>query len=120
MNIRQLPNIELDITTLEALWHKSTAVVAWYPYGYDGTVRGPFCRWFTCSKIDEQYEKHCGSIEDDVKYTAMALNSVPHLIVAHRAQSDRIAQLEGQLRMAKIEAQVFADRVTALMEKAKC
>jgi hypothetical protein len=115
--MRQLPFIELDISKLETLWEKSTQVVAWYAHGdYDGTIRGPFCRWFKCTEIEPEYQKHCGSIKDDVEYATAALNSVPHLIAAYRAQSDRIATLEAQLKYAKNETEFYSNRLNQFYE----
>lgn len=77
-----------DIQLLKELADNATQVVGWYANGY--TVRGPFCRWFEVTKVDPQYERHVGTMEDDVKYCAAAMNYLPKLI-------ERIEQLEAIL-----------------------
>lgn len=59
---------------------RSTNVVGWWPHGYDGTVRGPFFRWFKCAEVSPEYEKNVASVEDDTEYCAMSMNAVPILL----------------------------------------
>lgn len=61
---------------------RSTKVNSWYPHGYEASVRGPFCRWFTCSEVAIQYEKNVAPIADDVEYCSIAMNSAPLLAKA--------------------------------------
>ena len=76
-----VPKVTAELLAeLKDLASKSTQVVGWYPHGYDRTVQGPFCRWFTCSEVLPEYEKHVGSVENDVRYCAAAMNAVPALV----------------------------------------
>jgi hypothetical protein len=77
-----------DLQMLKDLEKNSTQVVGWY--AHPGNVRGPFNRWFNVTPVDPQYQKHCGTAEDDCKYAAAAMNYLPKLI-------ERIEQLESQL-----------------------
>lgn len=73
----------MNILTLaqetKRLAEKATEVVRWYPHQYDGTIRGPFCRWFKCSEVDEKYRENVASVADDVEYGAEAMNAAPQL-----------------------------------------
>lgn len=88
--------IEREKEIREAL-DRSTKVVAWYPHPRE--VRGPFCRWFTCSEASNgmgdpiNYPVPVAKIEDDVKYCAIAMNSVPELL----AEIDRLRNANNQL-----------------------
>lgn len=105
---RTLPNVELDIPALEALYNKSTHVVAWY--AHPAEVRGPFCRWLTVSEVAEQYRKHVGEQSDDTAYAAAAMNSIPHLIAAFHAQCNLNARLAGKLKAAEEEINFLSDK----------
>ena len=78
-----------DLQMLKDLEKKSTQVVGWYA-NYGGQVRGPFNRWFNVTEVAPEYQKHCGSAEDDAKFAAAAMNYLPVLI-------KRIEELEAQL-----------------------
>lgn len=58
----------------------STQVQGWYAHSQE--VRGPFCRWFTCSKVQPQYEKHVADVSDECAYAAAAMNDAPILAKA--------------------------------------
>lgn len=79
-----------DLKMLKDLEKNSTQVVGWYANGH--TVRGPFHRWFEVTKVAPEYEKNVGSMEDDVRYAAAAMNYLPKLI-------ERIEELEAQLAL---------------------
>lgn len=92
----------------EAVAIKSTKVVAWYPHGAeDGTVRGPFGRWFRCEPGDDQSKFYPGnkgvlaSIEDDVNFAAVAMNSFQKLISVIRKQQEVIEKKGALFRLIK-------------------
>lgn len=72
-----MTNLESAIAKSKEREEKATKVNSWYPHELDGTIRGPFCRWLKVSEIEPQYQKHCGSIGDDTKYAAGAMNWEP-------------------------------------------
>jgi hypothetical protein len=59
---------------LRVLESKSTPVVAWYAHSSE--VRGPFCRWFTCSDVSPEYQKHVGYKDEDCAFAAGAMNNL--------------------------------------------
>jgi len=63
---------------LRELAGKSTRVVAWY--GHEKEVRGPFYRWFECSKVDPKYEHHVASQRDDCAFAAASMNNLVALL----------------------------------------
>lgn len=78
------------LVMLGELKAKSTQVTAWYPHGEDGTVRGPFVRWFKCTEVAEQYQRNVASQADDCRYAAAALTHVPELIKIIEQQRDAL------------------------------
>lgn len=86
------------IREIEARCNAATKVVAWYPHGYDGTVRGPFGRWFKCTGGDNgmgdpiKYPTPVASIEDDVAYAACAMNELPWLLQLIRTQETALTR----------------------------
>lgn len=69
------------LVELRKLAEKSSKVVRWYAHGgSDGTVRGPYMRWFKCLEIEPEYRQYMASVTDDVEYCAAAMNELPRLI----------------------------------------
>ena len=60
------PKVLADLRELEK---KSTQVVGWYS-DYGGQIRGPFNRWFNVTQVAPEYQKHCGTAEDDAQEAA--------------------------------------------------
>ena len=85
------------LTKLKELCKKSTQVVGWYAHGYDRTVRGPFCRWFTCSEVSPEYQKHVASVYDEVEYCAAAMNSMPALLELLDQKEAKIKELKADM-----------------------
>ena len=83
--------------------NKSSKVVGWYPHGYDGTVRGPFGRWFTCTggKNNGKQPKSIADIADDVEFAAVAMNHLVPLLNEVERLNKRIAELELTLDIEK-------------------
>jgi len=69
---------QMDTKKLRELAKKATPVVAWYPHNTE--VRGPFCRWFTCSEVASQYRKEVAETWDDCNFAAAAMNSLVPLL----------------------------------------
>lgn len=69
-----------DIRRLKKLCSKSTKVVGWYPHGHEGTVRGPFNRWFTCSEGSKHHQQNIASVNDEVEFAAAAMNNLKPLL----------------------------------------
>lgn len=82
---------ELEIT--RCLDHV-TRTVGWYPHNYPGEVRGPFFRWFILQKGDDQGQNCLAPVEDDVKYCAMAMNSIPSLMYEIECLRQEIKRLK--------------------------
>lgn len=78
---------------------KSTRVVAWYAHSKE--VRGPWCRWFTCSEVAPEYKQHVAYTGNDCIFAANAMNTAPMLakavLVMHAALS-KIAMLDKDTR----------------------
>ena len=73
--------LKQQLQTLLKLADAASPVVAWYAHGNEnGTVRGPFHRWFTCSEVEDRYKQHVASVDDDCRYAAAAMNAVPTLV----------------------------------------
>lgn len=94
--MKHFPVMMLDIPLLKELFQKSSYVCNWYAHGPGdqvdidtATVRGPYKRWFYVTG-GKGYEKYLGSVNDDAKYAAAAMNMMPHLIA-------RIEELEKML-----------------------
>lgn len=82
------------LARLREIASKSTRVVAWYPHGYhdgrmpgcDGTVRGPFGRWFGVCGGDNgmgdpiKYPTPVADSRDDVEFCAAAMNHFEGLL----------------------------------------
>ncbi len=71
----------------------STQVTAWYDHGFDGTVRGPFNRWFKCSEVNPLYMKHVANVADDCEFAAVAMNHFVQLLDLVEAQQKEIEEL---------------------------
>lgn len=69
---------ETELNELRELAKASTNVVAWYAHSQE--VRGPFCRWFTCSEVSPQYRKNVAATSDDCKFAAAAMNNLVPLL----------------------------------------
>ena len=96
----------------------STKVVAWYPHWYDGTVRGPFGRWFTLTGGDNgmgdpvKYPTPVADIGDDVAFAAAAMNSFVPLM-------NEVERLNGQIeaiKNVKMPPEVFR-QVAEILER---
>jgi len=74
----ELPEL---IENLKQLKSKSTRVVGWYAHYKE--VRGPFCRWFTCSEVEPPHDKDVATTMDDCAYAAACMNDVPELVKAY-------------------------------------
>lgn len=75
----------MNLKQLREIAAKATQVVSWYPHHSGGddhgaTVRGPFCRWFRVTAVDEQYRKHVASDYDDAQFAAAAMNNLIPLL----------------------------------------
>ena len=77
-----------DLQMLKELANNATQVVGWY--AHPSQVRRPFCRWFEVTKVAPEYEKNVGTMADDAKYCAAAMNYLPKLV-------ERIEELEAIL-----------------------
>lgn len=89
----KLPVTKDERKALRAIAEKSTPVVAWYPHGPgdgyhpgQGSVRGPFGRWFLVSGGDNgmqdpvKYPVPVAPLEDDAKFAAAAMNNLVPLL----------------------------------------
>lgn len=85
------------LTELKELCKKATQVVGWYPHGYDGTVRGPFCRWFHCDEVSPEHRKYVGEVADDVRFAAAAMNSLPALLELLDQKEAKIKELKADM-----------------------
>ena len=74
----------------ERIKNNSTEVVAWYPHELDGTVRGPFGRWFKAVEVHKEYKEHVSPITEDVIYCAHALTNYPKTTKALRRAAEEI------------------------------
>lgn len=80
----KIEELRKKATSLIELKAKSTQVVGWYAHSEE--IRGPFCRWFTVSKREDDVEK--GNLAwwwDDVAFGAAAMNDSPALAEAFLA-----------------------------------
>jgi hypothetical protein len=73
----------------------STRVTAWYPQG--ATVRGPFCRWFTCADVEDQYKQHVANVSDDTRFAAAAMNNLLPLLDELEEMEKKVADLQLEL-----------------------
>ena len=93
----------INMNALKELHDKSTKVNAWYAHGWeDGTVRGPFHRWFKCSEVEPRYAKHVAGVAEDTEYCAGAMNLAPYLINAVETLLKRVSELELDLEMENV------------------
>lgn len=111
-----------EIEGLRRLCKESTRVVSWYAHPYDATVRGPFCRWFTCSEVAEQYRHNVASPSQDVHFAAAAMNALPKLLDEVERLTYRNHGLENGIKHEVIAAQFsehrsFVSRVNYLKEE---
>ena len=85
------------IKNLKEALAKSTNVVSWYAHSYTNEVRGPWNRWFTCSKNEQEVlDGHVADAGYDCEYAAAAMNGVPELIKEYeelKQQADRLADV---------------------------
>lgn len=65
---------------LRSVGEKSSEVCGWWPYPEDGTIRGPFHRWFKCQEGDVDHQEKLASVEDDVKFFSTAANEFNSLL----------------------------------------
>jgi hypothetical protein len=83
---------------LRELISKSTQVNGWYAHGYeDGTVRGPYHRWFKCSEVDDKYKHNVAPVNDDVNFAAAAMNNLEALLDLLDAAEEKVADLQIEL-----------------------
>lgn len=79
-----------ELDALREVAANATQVVSWYPHGVeDGTVRGPYHRWFKCTG-NEDGKHPTANIENDVNFAAAAMNNLVPLL-------DHIEELERQI-----------------------
>lgn len=78
------------LDALIAETEKATKVNKWYSHPWEGTVRGPFHRWFTCAPVDERYQKHVASVADDTEFAAAAMNNYPAALRALKKAVERL------------------------------
>lgn len=64
-----------ELERLRQLADKGSRMVHWYTHVNDGTIRGGYCRWFTCSEGSEKLPASIASVEDDTRFAAAAMNS---------------------------------------------
>ena len=66
-----------EIKRLKDICNKASKVVTWYDYGdEDGTVRGPWCRWFKCEEgVVKNRPDSVSDVADDVTFAAEAMNN---------------------------------------------
>lgn len=100
MIIRLTAELEKEI---EEKLENSTKVVKWYPYAYPHTVRGPYGRWFLASGGEIYGDEHVADIQDDVKYCAIAMNSVPILLNEIKALRKEISDLKYDLQLKDLK-----------------
>ncbi len=79
----------------------STNVNCWYPHGHNGTVRGPFTRWFRCTRVGRANAKSVSSVHDDTVFAAAAMNHFGPLLITVERQRREIAELKKKLRAKK-------------------
>jgi len=65
---------------LKRVCHRSSRVNAWYDYGSEGSVRGPWNRWFLCQKGSDDAPESVASVKDDVTFASKAMNHFENLI----------------------------------------
>ena len=79
---------EIDTKKLRKIAGRSTRVVGWY--AHMTTVRGPYCRWFKCSEVDDQDKHRVASTTDECEFAAAAMNNfVPLLDEIDRLRTER-------------------------------
>lgn len=88
------------IDDLKEICKNATQVNGWYPHTHDGTVRGPFGRWFTCTGGENQNARNVGvpSISNDTHFAASAMNNFPRLLDTVKIQRKEIAKLKRKLK----------------------
>ena len=94
---------------LKEIIAKSTPVVNWYDHGYeDGTIRGPFNRWFKCSEVSPEYRDNVSDIANDVAFACAAMQNFLPLIKEIQLNLDKehklgleIESLQAKLNLAK-------------------
>ena len=92
-----LGTIESIMDEIKHTKSKSTQVNGCYDHGYEnGTIRGPFHRWFRCQEVDDQYKQHVASVADDVAYAAAAMNYAPALVEEIERLQARVNELEAE------------------------
>src|SRR3990167_10012965 len=120
-----IPALKQRLDEIEARAKAATQVVRWYPHTEDGTVRGPFHRWFTCRGGDAKYTadmdveycitcsggdaKYTADMDADVEYCAEAMNSVPYLLAELRKAHEEIEKLEAKVAS---QAEVIAENLS--------
>ena len=91
-----------QLNELREVAAKATQVVSWYPHSTE--VRGPFCRWFNVSEVDDQYAKNVASQADDAKFAAAAMNNLVPLL-------DHIEKLQKEVDELKIDLAIETELV---------
>lgn len=87
---------------------KSTQVNGWYAHAYeDGTIRGPFHRWFRCTEVAPQYRQHVASVADDVEYAAAAMNYAPLLVEEYEKLKEKYEMLKADLILLSDDAEKY-------------
>jgi hypothetical protein len=86
---------------------KSTQVVNWYDHGLeDGTIRGPWNRWVTCSENIEEVDKgYVAHRADDVAFACAAMQNFLPLVNEVQSLACRAAgyQSSNETLRAEIE-----------------
>ena len=86
---------------LEELEKNSSRVVAWYSHGdEDGTIRGPWHRWFKCQEGDNGRPDSIGTVKEDCDYAAAAMNSLPALLQIIKTQREALKEAGDSLEVA--------------------
>lgn len=102
------------LTDFLTLAEKGTKVVSWYAHNTE--VRCPFCRWFTVSDVNPEYEKHVGTKADDCRFAAESMNLAPAMAKALLVAVEALEYAEGQLMHAGYTANAAPSVRAALTE----
>ena len=94
-----------ELEELKKVANKSTRVVGWYAHPYEGEVRGPFGRWFTCTGGENAgvQPESVADISDDCKFAAAAMNNLVPLL-------EHIEKLEKEIIDLTIEEELTGNR----------
>jgi hypothetical protein len=97
---------------LRELASKSTQVVGWYDHGLqDGTIRGPFHRWFKCEEVEPKYARHVASVPAETAFVTAAMNNLVPLLDELDTKDKEIDELNREILDLKMEL-ILLGRIT--------